>query len=174
MLERGHAGGLGLRELQQVGVEPDALFPADVDETPARNELPRKLAQRLADDKARAAAKIAQARPELDDALVLAADTVVAVGRRVLPKCELAEEAIECLRLLSGRNHRVLTGVALARPGGAIAVRAVETRVAFKTLSEAEIAATLGISRGAVKSTASRGLSALERRVRATSQEMAR
>ena len=129
--------------LQQVGVEPDALFPADVDETPARNELPRKLAQRLADDKARAAAKIAQARPELDDALVLAADTVVAVGRRVLPKCELAEEAIECLRLLSGRAHRVYTGVTLATPKGALRRRLVETRVRFKRLSTEDIEAYL-------------------------------
>ena len=130
--------------LQQVGVEPDALIPADVDETPARFELPRKLARRLADDKARAAAKIVGGRPELDGALTLAADTVVAVGRRILPKCEVAEEAAHCLRLLSGRAHRVYTGVTLVTPKGAERRRLVETRVRFKRLSSEEIEAYLG------------------------------
>ena len=130
--------------LQQVGVEPDALVPADVDETPARMEAPRKLAQRLADEKARAAAKIVRARPELEGAMVLAADTVVAVGRRILPKCELMEEATQCLRLLSGRAHRVYTGVTLVTPRGAERRRLVETRVRFKRLSSEEIEAYLG------------------------------
>jgi septum formation protein len=130
--------------LQQVGVEPDALVPADVDETPARMEAPRKLAQRLADEKARAAAKIVRARPELEGAMVLAADTVVAVGRRILPKCELMEEATQCLRLLSGRAHRVYTGVTLVTPKGAERRRLVETRVRFKRLSSEEIEAYLG------------------------------
>lgn len=129
--------------LQQVGVEPDALLPADVDETPARNEQPRKLAQRLADEKGRVAAKIAQARPELEGALVLAADTVVAVGRRILPKCELVDEAQECLRLLSGRAHRVYTGVTLVTPKGAERRRLVETRVRFKRLSSDDVDAYL-------------------------------
>jgi septum formation protein len=130
--------------LQQVGVEPDALVPADVDETPARMEAPRKLAQRLADEKARAATKIVRARPELEGAMVLAADTVVAVGRRILPKCELMEEATQCLRLLSGRAHRVYTGVTLVTPKGAERRRLVETRVRFKRLSSEEIEAYLG------------------------------
>jgi septum formation protein len=130
--------------LQQVGVEPDALVPADVDETPVRMEAPRKLAQRLADEKARAAAKIVRARPELEGAMVLAADTVVAVGRRILPKCELMEEATQCLRLLSGRAHRVYTGVTLVTPKGAERRRLVETRVRFKRLSSEEIEAYLG------------------------------
>ena len=130
--------------LQQVGVEPDALVPADVDETPARMEAPRKLAWRLADEKARAAAKIVRARPELEGAMVLAADTVVAVGRRILPKCELMEEATQCLRLLSGRAHRVYTGVTLITAKGAERRRLVETRVRFKRLSSEEIEAYLG------------------------------
>jgi septum formation protein len=129
--------------LQQVGVEPDALIPADVDETPARFELPRKLARRLADDKARAAAKIVGGRSELDGAMTLAADTVVAVGRRILPKCEVAEEAAHCLRLLSGRAHRVYTGVTLITPKGGERRRLVETRVRFKRLSGDEIEAYL-------------------------------
>ena len=81
-----------LELLQQIGVSPDALLPADVDETPKKNELPRALAQRLALEKAQAARRIAVARDELGQCFVLAADTVVAVGRRILPKCELMEE----------------------------------------------------------------------------------
>jgi len=92
----------------------------------------------------RAAAKIVRARPELEGAMVLAADTVVAVGRRILPKCELMEEATQCLRLLSGRAHRVYTGVTLVTPKGAERRRLVETRVRFKRLSSEEIEAYLG------------------------------
>ncbi len=128
-----------LELLQQIGIAPDAMLPADVDETPKKNELPRTLAQRLAIDKAQAARKIAAAREELEGAFVLAADTVVAVGRRILPKCELLEEAGDCLRLLSGRQHRVFTGLVVVTPRGAERKRIVETRVRFKRLSGAEI-----------------------------------
>jgi septum formation protein len=129
--------------LQQIGLEPDALIPADLDETPKKNELPRKLAQRLATEKAQAAARIAAGRDDVAGAFVLAADTVVAVGRRILPKCELADEAAACLRLLSGRTHRVWTGVSLITPKGAERRRIVESRVRFKRLSSDEMEAYL-------------------------------
>jgi len=129
--------------LQQIGLEPDALIPADVDETPGRTELPRSLATRLASEKARAARLVAQTREGCADAYLIAADTVVCVGRRVLPKCEVAEEAEDCLRLLSGRAHRVYTGVSLITPKGAERRKLVETRVRFKRLSGAEIEAYL-------------------------------
>ncbi len=133
-----------LELLQQIGVEPDALLPCDLDETPGKNELPRALAARLAQEKARAAAKIAAARPELADAYVIGADTVVSVGRRILPKCELVAEAAQCLRLLSGRAHRVHTGVCLITPKGHERHKLVETRMRFKRLSSNEIEAYLG------------------------------
>ena len=132
-----------LELLQQIGLEPDALIPADLDETPKKGELPRSLATRLAADKARAAWKIADSRADLVGAYLIAADTVVCVGRRILPKCELAEEASACLRLLSGRAHRVYTGVTLVTPKGALRHRLVETRVRFKRLSGAEMEAYL-------------------------------
>jgi septum formation protein len=125
--------------LQQMGVEPDGLLPADLDETPQRNESPRALAVRLANEKARAGAKAAALQDDLRGAYVVAADTVVAVGRRILPKCELAEEAGACMRLLSGRNHRVFTAVTLITPKGSERRRLVDTRVRFKRLSSAEI-----------------------------------
>lgn len=129
--------------LQQIGIEPDELIPADLDETPRRNELPRRLAARLAADKARAARTIAAKQPHLDGCYVIAADTVVALGRRILPKCELMEETGECLRLLSGRAHRVYSGVTLITPKGAERHKLVETRVRFKRLSHDEIEAYL-------------------------------
>ena len=129
--------------LGQIGVEPDAIIPADIDETPERGEAPRALAQRLAAEKAKIAAADAAKRGDLGSALVLAADTVVCVGRRILPKCEILDEAEDCLRLLSGRAHRVYTGLALATPGGAKRHRLVETRVRFKRLSSEELAAYL-------------------------------
>ncbi|RYB06465.1 septum formation protein Maf [Lichenibacterium ramalinae] len=121
--------------LQQVGIEPHALLPADVDETPERAELPRVLAARLAATKAEAAAALSDARGETGPRFILAADTVVSVGRRILPKCETQDEAEACLRLLSGRAHRVYTGVTLLTPRGARRHRLVETRVRFKRLS---------------------------------------
>lgn len=125
--------------LQQMGVEPDGLLPADIDEAPHRSESPRALAVRLANEKARAGAKAAALQEDLRGAFIVAADTVVAVGRRILPKCELAEEAGACMRLLSGRNHRVFTAVTLITPKGAERRRLVDTRVRFKRLSSAEI-----------------------------------
>ncbi len=125
--------------LEQGGVKPDALLPADVDETPLKGERPRDLARRLAREKARVALEIARRNPEHEGSYIVAADTVVAVGRRVLPKPEIVEEAAECLRLLSGRAHRVYTGVTLATPKGAFRDRLVETRLRFKRLSEQDI-----------------------------------
>jgi len=129
--------------LQQIGLEPDALLPADVDESVKKGELPRTLAQRLAVEKAQVAAKIVKSQPELAGSFVLAADTVVCVGRRILPKCEIMDEASQCLRLLSGRAHRVYTGVCLITPNGAERHKIVETRVRFKRLSRLEIDAYL-------------------------------
>jgi septum formation protein len=133
-----------LQLLQQIGLEPDALLPTDLDEIPNKNELPRSLAVRLAREKARSVAKIAAARPELADGYVIGADTVVSVGRRILPKCEIVAEAAQCLRLLSGRAHRVHTGVCLITPKGHERHKLVETRLRFKRLSSSEIEAYLG------------------------------
>ncbi|CAN5299288.1 Maf family nucleotide pyrophosphatase [soil metagenome] len=118
--------------LAQVGVAPDRVDPADIDETPLRDETPRRHALRLAVEKARAVV------PRSLGCLVLAADTVVAVGRRILPKAEKPAQAAYCLKLLSGRNHMVLTGVCVITPDGREASRLVETRVQFKHLSDAE------------------------------------
>jgi septum formation protein len=125
--------------LNQIGIEPEHLVPAHIDETPEKNELPRKLAQRLADQKALHAQHKARTSGVADNAIVLSADTVVAVGRRILPKAEMMEEASECLRLLSGRAHRVYTGVCLLTPSGRMRRRLVETRVRFKRLSAREM-----------------------------------
>ncbi len=132
-----------LELLQQIGLEPDALLPCDLDETPQKNELPRTLAVRLAREKTQAAAKIAAGRPELAQGYVIGADTVVSVGRRILPKCEIVAEAAQCLRLLSGRAHRVHTAVCLVTPKGRQRQKLVETRLRFKRLSSAEIEAYL-------------------------------
>jgi septum formation protein len=117
--------------LAQIGITPDEVIAADIDETALKGETPRSLALRLARQKAEAVKSLG--------AIVLAADTVVAVGRRVLPKAETEDEARECLRLLSGRSHRVYTGVAVKTPSGLVRARLVETRVAFKVLSAAEL-----------------------------------
>lgn len=129
--------------LAQAGLEPDALLPADIDETPERGELPRRLALRLAQEKLAAADNRRKAVGEYEGAYLLAADTVVGVGRRILPKPETSEEAADCLRLLSGRAHRVYTGVALMTPKGGVRTRLVETRVRFKRLSREEMEAYL-------------------------------
>lgn len=118
--------------LRQIGVVPDLIVPADVDERPRLRELPGPHARRLAREKAEAVAALHR------EALVLAADTVVACGRRILPKAETESEARRCLDLLAGRRHRVLTAVCLIAPGGARAERLVTTRVMLKQLSEAE------------------------------------
>lgn len=132
---------LGL--LQQMGIDPDHLHPTDVDETPMKAELPRQLALRLAKDKAVAALAWSKRDADWTGSYILTADTVVAVGRRILPKAETRDEAESCLRLLSGRSHRVWTGLALVSPSGAIAARLVETRLRFKRLSHAELTAYL-------------------------------
>jgi len=119
--------------LARIGVEPDAVIAADIDESVPRGELPRQHALRLAREKALA---VAANEP---DALVLAADTVVAAGRRILPKVEDEATLRACMRLLSGRRHRVLTGVALAIPGKGVRERLVETMIAMKPLSAEEI-----------------------------------
>jgi septum formation protein len=129
--------------LAQMGVDPDAVIPADIDESPRRSESPRALAQRLSAEKAATAAAVAAKRPDLDRCITLAADTVVCVGRRVLPKCEVTDEAAACLRLLSGRAHRVYTALTLIPVGGPARRRLVEARVRFKRLSRDEIDAYL-------------------------------
>jgi septum formation protein len=129
--------------LQQIGIEPDALLAADIDETPRKSETPRELARRLAREKLAAAGAAARRRDDMREAFLIAADTVVAVGRRVLPKAELPDEAADCLRLLSGRQHRVYTAVCLLTPQDVRRERVVETRVRFKRLSSREIDAYL-------------------------------
>jgi len=125
--------------LQQAGIEPDALLPADIDETPERGEKPREYARRLARLKAEAALAVARSRDDMKGCYLIAADTAVAVGRRILPKAEIVEEAAACLRLLSGRAHRVHTAVCLVTPKGAFRERMVETRLRFKNLSRDEM-----------------------------------
>ncbi len=125
--------------LEQAGIRPDALLPSDLDEAPLKGERPRDLARRLARAKAEAALATLQSRPDLAGAYILAADTVVAVGRRILPKAEIVDEAAACLRLLSGRAHRVYTGIAVVTPRGAIRDKLVETRVRFKRLSKDDL-----------------------------------
>jgi len=119
--------------LARIGVTPDKVIPADVDESVPRGELPRDHALRLARAKAEAVAALEP------DALVLAADTVVAIGRRILPKVEDETTLRACMALLSGRRHRVLTGIALAAPGQPVRTRLVETMIAMKRLSAEEI-----------------------------------
>ena len=122
-----------LELLRQVGIEPDEVVAADIDEAPLRKETPRALALRLAREKARAVA------PLRAGAFLLAADTVVAVGRRLLPKAESEAEARRCLELLSGRAHRVLTGVSVVAPDGREAARVSDSRLHFKRLTPHEI-----------------------------------
>ena len=129
--------------LNQAGIEPDSLQPTEIDEIPVKGELPRALANRLAREKAQAALASVKIDEELRGSYILAADTVVAVGRRVMPKAEMLDEAAACLRLLSGRNHRVYTGICLVTPKEAFRQRLVETRVRFKRLSNDDLEAYL-------------------------------
>ena len=125
--------------LTQIGLPPDKIIPADIDETPAPGERPRAYADRMAREKA-----CAVAGPNgVSGSLVLGSDTVVSVGRRILPKTETAHEAEACLRLMSGRAHRVTTGIAIVLPGGAVRSRCVETRVQMMRLTEEDIAGYL-------------------------------
>jgi septum formation protein len=124
-----------LELLARMGVVPDAVIPAEIDETPAKGELPPAYACRMAAEKAAAAAQ--------PGSLVLAADTVVAAGRRILPKAESEEEARASLALLFGRRHRVHSAVTLIGPDGAVRHRLSTSIVAFKRLSDDEIASYL-------------------------------
>lgn len=125
--------------LRQVAIEPDRLMPMDLDETPKKSEHPRSLARRLSAEKARAAVDAVRDDILWRDGYVLAADTVVAVGRRILPKPDYLEEAASALHLLSGRSHWVFTGICLVTPDRSYRQKIVETKVRFKRLSEKDI-----------------------------------
>ncbi|MDV6333085.1 Maf family protein [Asticcacaulis sp. 201] len=127
-----------------IGLAPDAIVAADLDETQLKTETPAQLALRLAVSKAQAVAADT-------DAFVLAADTVVAVGRRVLDKAATDADVAACLTLLSGRGHRVYTGVAVVSPSGKLSSRLVETRLTFKRLSAADMAAYIACGEGVGK-----------------------
>lgn len=143
--------------LTQVGLAPDRIVPAEIDERPRPRELPRDVARRLAEAKAGAVAS------QFPGAFVLGADTVVACGRRVLPKAEEEGQARACLALLSGRRHRVMGGVALIDPTGRLVSRLVVTAVTFKRLEPAEVDRYLasGEWRGKAGGYAIQGLAAL-------------
>ena len=126
-----------LELLRQIGIEPDRVDPAEIDETPHRDEEPAAHALRLAEEKLRAV------MPRHPGDYVLAADTVVACGRRIQPKTMDEASARRCLELLSGRRHRVHSGIALADPDGHVSLRHVQSQVTFKRLSADEIAAYL-------------------------------
>lgn len=131
--------------LRQAGLTPHAVDAAEIDETPLKSETPRLHALRLARSKA---AVVAERSP---GAFVLAADTVVAVGRRILPKVETEAEGRACLNLLSGRAHKVLTGVAVHAPDGRQGSRLIETRLHFKRLTPTEIDAYVADGEGVGK-----------------------
>ena len=119
--------------LKQAGIHPDTIVPADIDEAPLPKETPRALAERLAVEKARAVHAPGQ--------FTMGGDTVVALGQRMLPKAGDGDEVRECLELLSGRAHQVLTGISVIAPDGRSSVRVAVSRVVFKRLTEQEIAA---------------------------------
>ena len=121
-----------LELLRQIGITPQEVCPADIDETPLKNELPQNYALRMAVSKAR---KVAAEKP---DRFILAADTVVACGRRILPKAETRQDAAFCLDLLSGRRHSVLGGICLISPNGDIKKRLVKTTVVFSRLNASD------------------------------------
>jgi septum formation protein len=123
--------------LAQLGIVPDTIDPPDIDETPLPGELPAAHARRLA------LAKAAAVAPRHPQAYILAADTVVACGRRILPKADTRAIAESCLKLLSGRRHRVIGGLCAIAPMGERVVRIVTSQVVFKRLSDDERAAYL-------------------------------
>jgi len=133
--------------LAQAGITPDAVRPAAIDESVRKAELPRVHAQRLAAEKARKAKSEWHGKP----AFILAADTVVAVGRRILPKAKDDEEVRRCLSLLSGRRHQVITAVALVAPDGKLRLRVAQTRVSLLKLSEEQIHAYVDSREGVCK-----------------------
>lgn len=122
-----------LELLSQIGVTPDKVAPADIDETPGTGELPKSYAERMAREKATAVAPAHRA------SLILAADTVVACGRRILPKAEDEQTARNCLAMLSGRRHRVISGISLVLPDRRQLTKSVTSTVAFKRLSAEDI-----------------------------------
>ncbi len=137
VLASGSPRRLGL--LNQVGIEPDSLMPSDVDELPVKGELPRSLATRVARAKAETALATVRRGEEFRGSFIVAADTVVSVGRRIMPKAEMLDEAAQCLRFLSGRSHRVYTAVCVVTPKESFRQRLVETRVRFKRLSREDL-----------------------------------
>lgn len=130
--------------LADIGIVPGRVVAADIDETPRKGELPRDLAARLAGEKLQAIL----AREACAGAYVLAADTVVGVGRRILPKAETEADVRACLRLMSGRRHHVTTGVAIAAPDGRVARRLADSSVIFRQLSDADIEAYVASGEG--------------------------
>ena len=128
--------------LKDIGITPDKVIPADIDETPKPREQPRHLAQRLAREKLHAISV------QHKEGIILAADTVVGVGRRILPKAESADDVRECLTLMSGRRHHVYTGVAVRGADGKVRERVVDSRVIFKILTKAEIDAYIAGGEG--------------------------
>ncbi|WP_376710506.1 Maf-like protein [Pseudochrobactrum lubricantis] len=125
--------------LAQIGIEPAFLQPADIEETPQRSEHPRSLAKRLSKQKAERAKDKLKNDADYKSAFILAADTVVGVGRQILPKAESEDVALDCLRLLSGRAHKVFTGVCLVTPKGSLRQVLVESRVRFDRLSRRQM-----------------------------------
>ncbi len=153
----GHTGGQGTEQivtaplvlasasprrrdlLAQIGITPSAILPADIDETPLKAELPRVYALRVASEKAAAIA------PDNTGKFILSADTVVAVGKRILPKAEDSDTARTCLKLLSGRKHHVISGISLICPDGRQISKVVKSDVTFAVLSKADIERYIGL-----------------------------
>jgi septum formation protein len=129
--------------LDQAGLPPDQIVEPSIDETPKKGEAPRALALRLALAKAQTGARLVRS-----PGFLIAADTVVACGRRILPKAETPDEIEACLGLLSGRSHQVLTGIALVRPDGVLRHRLIMTRVQFRRLEGREIASYVATGEG--------------------------
>jgi len=130
-----------LELLKQIGLVPSAITPADIDETPHKGELPRALALRLAQQKAIAIL-------QKEGHFIIAADTVVAVGRRILPKAETKDDILYCLDLMSGRTHTVYTGIAIKAPDGSLKSRVVATKVKFKNMNKDEKSAYIDSDEG--------------------------
>ncbi|MEM1035767.1 MAG: Maf family nucleotide pyrophosphatase [Pseudomonadota bacterium] len=126
--------------LAQIGIEPDEVMPADIDETALKNELPRIYAQRMGLEKALAVHR--------SENYTIAGDTVVALGRRILPKAETDDQVRECLQLLSGRAHHVLTSLVVVSPDGRRSEKLNDTRVIMKRLTDREIASYIGSGEG--------------------------
>lgn len=131
--------------LDQIGIKPDQIVPADIDENTLKRELPRAHATRIAYGKARV---VREKLASSINTVILSADTVVSCGRRILPKAENDQAVIECLELLSGRRHTVMTAIALIDVSGKIRTKLVETKVAFRRIESAEIEAYVACKEG--------------------------